>query len=126
MWTSEERIYLNSKGETCGAKDPDKQMLLVAVGGQIPLSQAESLGLIKTTVEPTRVVVDITPELQDAMDRIRAMQEDTDGVEAAPEPVEEPEAEPEAETPETVEEAPEEAKAVTPLFNKAEKPKKNK
>lgn len=103
MWTSQERIYLNSKGEPCDHKDSDKQMLLVAVGGQIPLAQAEALGLIKTTVE------------------------------AAPEPVSEPEAEPEAETPETAEEAPadepeakEEAKAVTPLFNKAEKPKKNK
>lgn len=45
-YTSEERLYLNSKGEAVGEKDPDRQSLLVAAGGSIPIERARELGLV--------------------------------------------------------------------------------
>lgn len=46
-WVSDRRICLNAKGVICPADDPDAQLLLVAEGGQIDLTEAIRHGLAK-------------------------------------------------------------------------------
>ncbi len=46
LWTADRRIYLDAAGRAVEAKDPRRVTLLVAEGGQIPLEQAQALGLL--------------------------------------------------------------------------------
>lgn len=46
MWTSDRRLFLTADGRAVEASDPTKARLLVSAGGQIPLAQAEALGLV--------------------------------------------------------------------------------
>lgn len=69
FWTAPERLYLDSRGRVCGAKDPDKQSLLVPAGGRLPLSQALALGLVTPAApaaEPAPVVEIIAPAAEEA------------------------------------------------------------
>lgn len=68
-WISPERLYLNSKGRPCGAKDPDKQSLLVPAGGALPYAQALALGLVQASApaEPATVEEIHVPELDDVL-----------------------------------------------------------
>jgi hypothetical protein len=45
-YVATERLYLNSSGEVVKADDPDRQSLLIAVGGQMPEADAQRLGLL--------------------------------------------------------------------------------
>lgn len=53
LWTADRRIYLDREGRAVEAKDPARVSLLVAEGGQIPLEQAQRLGLV-AVVEPAK------------------------------------------------------------------------
>lgn len=68
-WISPERLYLNSQGKPCGAKDPDKQSLLVPAGGALPYAQALALGLVQppAPAEPVTVKEIHVPELDDGL-----------------------------------------------------------
>lgn len=45
-WTAPRRLYLNKEGAVVEADDPERESLLVAAGGHIPLAQAQTLGLV--------------------------------------------------------------------------------
>lgn len=51
VYTSPRRLYLTADGKVVGHDSPDKQTLLVAEGGTLPLADAERYGLV--TVEQT-------------------------------------------------------------------------
>lgn len=68
-WISPERLYLNSQGRPCGAKDPDKQSLLVPAGGALPYAQALALNLVQASAptEPAPVEEIHVPEFDDEL-----------------------------------------------------------
>lgn len=52
QWTANRRIYLDASGKVCEKGDPAAVTLLVFEGRQIPMKQAEELGLVDSvTVE---------------------------------------------------------------------------
>lgn len=51
MYTADRRLYLDNEGKVCEASSSRRARLLVPAGGQIPMEQAERLGL----VEPERL-----------------------------------------------------------------------
>lgn len=50
LWTADRRLYLDKDGKVVEADDPTRQSLLVAVGGTIPLADAERYGLVTVKV----------------------------------------------------------------------------
>lgn len=51
-YTAEERLYLSADGKVVKAGDPSAASLLAGVGDEIPMEQAEALGLVKAAAKP--------------------------------------------------------------------------
>lgn len=49
MYTADRRLYQDADGNVVEADDPKRVKLLVGVGGQIPLADAERYGLVEVT-----------------------------------------------------------------------------
>ena len=51
-YTAEERLYLSADGKVVKAGDPSAATLLAGAGDEIPMAQAEALGLVKAAAKP--------------------------------------------------------------------------
>lgn len=51
FWTSDRRLFLDAAGKVVEADDPTRATLLVAAGNDLPLEQAERLGLVQPVEE---------------------------------------------------------------------------
>jgi hypothetical protein len=54
IYTSDERLYLDSAGNVVTHDSPAKALLLVAEGGTLPMDRARELGLVKDNTEAKR------------------------------------------------------------------------